>query len=337
MTAPNDNNVAHSPDKSTVGYPGKSGQTGWNWLQMVQDHAVAIMTLSLLIGVATANPAFLSYLNLANMLSQWAPAGLMAVGMTFVVIAGGFDLSIAAIFSLSSVVAAIVAEAAGVPAAFVAAIFIGGLVGAINASLIARLQINPFITTVGTGFIVTGVTFVVTGNAAFFVSNPGFGILGAGRFMGFPYSGMLLIAVLVVSSVALHRSVFGHQVFAVGGNPEASRLSGLNVPLIVGSTYALLGALAGLAGLISASQLSSAQAVMDPNILFDVLTIVIVGGTPLGGGIGSIWRTVVGLILIATISNGFVLLDISPPYQNIIKGSLIVGALALDSFLRKLR
>ncbi len=307
------------------------------WLRLAQNHAVTLMTFALVVGVATANPAFLSYLNLANMLSQWAPAGLMAIGMTYVVIAGGFDLSIAAIFSLTAVIAAIVAESLGAPAAFLAALCAGGLVGAINASLIAKLEINPFITTVGTGFIVTGVTFVVTGNASYFVTDPSFGVIGAGRLSGFPYSGMILIAVLVISAVALSKSVYGHQVYAVGGNPEASRLSGLNVPLILGSTYALLGALAGLAGYISASQLSSAQANMDPNILFDVLTIVIVGGTPLGGGIGSIWRTVVGLILIATISNGFVLLDISPSYQSIIKGSLIVGALALDSFLKRLR
>lgn len=334
MTPSNETQTAHIAGATVVGRPRRGGANG---LTFLQNHAVAIMTLILVIGVTLANPNFLSYLNLANMLSQWAPAGLMAVGMTFVVIAGGFDLSIAAIFSLSSVVAAIAAEAMGVPVALVAALLVGGLVGAVNASLIARLDINPFITTVGTGFIVTGVTFVVTGNAAFFVSAPGFGVLGAGRLMGFPYSGMLLIAVLILSAVILHKSVFGHQVFAVGGNPEASRLSGLNVPLVIGSTYALLGALAGLAGLISASQLSSAQAVMDPNILFDVLTIVIVGGTPLGGGIGSIWRTCVGLILIATISNGFVLLDISPSYQNIIKGCLIVGALALDSLLKRLR
>jgi ribose transport system permease protein len=122
----------------------------------------------------------------------------------------------------------------------------------------------------------------------------------------------------------------------VGGNPEASKLSGIPADFIIASTYILLGAGVGLSGFISASQLNSAQANLDPRILFDVLTIVIVGGTSLGGGVGSIWRTVVGLVIIATITNGFVLLDVSPFYQDVIKGLIIVGALILDSIARRI-
>lgn len=301
----------------------------------LMDYAVGVVAVLLVIVVSIRNPAFLSLINIANMLSQWAPAGLMAIGMTYVIIAGGFDLSIAAVFSLCAVVAGAVAQEQPVWLAFIAAIVAGAAVGFVNAGLIARFNINPFITTVGTGFIVTGVTYVVTKNAAFIVSNPDFGILGAARWQGVPYSGMLLILTLIVSALVLSRTIYGHVIYGVGGNIEASRLSGLRVPLIVGSTYALLGALTGVAGFISASQLSSAQSNMDPNILFDVLTIVIVGGTPLGGGMGSIGRTAIGLVLIATISNGFVLLDINPFYQNIIKGVLIVGALVLNSTLKR--
>ena len=198
--------------------------------------------------------------------------------------------------------------------------------GLANPILIADFGINPFITTVGTGFIVTGLTFVLTGNAAFMVADPFFGVLGAGRFHGVPYSGLLLIAGLIVAAFALSRTIYGHVLYAVGGNPEASRLSGLRA---ADRRKHLRSARRAhrRCGFISASQLNSAQASMDPNILFDVLTIVIVGGTPLGGGVGSIGKTAVGLIIIATITNGFVLLDISPFYQNIIKGVLIVGAL----------
>ena len=304
-------------------------------LRLIKSNAIAVVALLLVIAVTLGNPAFLSFFNSANMLSQWAPAGLMAIGMTYVIIAGGFDLSLAAGFSFCAVVAAVAAQDHSAVIAFIAATAAGGVVGLANAILIARFGINPFITTVGTGFIITGLTFVLTGNAAFMVSAPSFAVLGAGRFHGVPYSGLLLIAGLIVAAFALSRTIYGHVLYAVGGNPEASRLSGLRVPLIVGSTYVLLGTLTGVAGFISASQLSSAQANMDPNILFDVLTIVIVGGTPLGGGIGSIGKTVVGLIIIATITNGFVLLDISPFYQNIIKGVLIVGALVFDSLLKR--
>jgi ribose transport system permease protein len=147
---------------------------------------------------------------------------------------------------------------------------------------------------------------------------------------------MLLIVLFPIAGLVLSRSVYGHMIYAVGGNAEASKLSGIRADLIVASTYIFLGAGVGLAGFISASQLNSAQANLDPRILFDVLTIVIVGGTSLGGGVGSIWRTVVGLVIIATITNGFVLLDISPFYLDVIKGLIIVGALILDSMLRRI-
>ena len=176
----------------------------------------------------------------------------------------------------------------------------------------------------------------MTKNAAFIVSNPTSASSAPRAGKAFPIRGCCSIPGLVVAALVLSRTIYGHVIYGVGGNIEASRLSGLRVPLIVGSTYVLLGALTGIAGFISASQLSSAQANMDPNILFDVLTIVIVGGTPLGGGVGSIGRTAIGLVLIATISNGFVLLDINPFYQNIIKGVLIVGALVFDSTLKRL-
>jgi ribose transport system permease protein len=202
--------------------------------------------------------------------------------------------------------------------------------------LVSAFKINPFITTVGTGFVINGLSLVVTRNAAFIVSDPAFGILGAGRWHGIPYSGMLLIVLFPIAGLILSRSVYGHMIYAVGGNAEASKLSGIRADLVVASTYILLGAGVGLAGFISASQLNSAQANLDPRILFDVLTIVIVGGTSLGGGVGSIWRTVVGLAIIATITNGFVLLDISPFYQDVIKGLIIVGALILDSTLRRI-
>ena len=210
------------------------------------------------------------------------------------------------------------------------------MIGLLNGVLVAAVGINPFITTVGTGFILAGISFVVTKNAAFVVDNFAFGDLGAGRWHGFPYSGMLLLVIMAVGGLVLAKTVYGEAVYAVGGNREASRLSGIRVRTVVGSTYVLSGLSMGVAGILTASQLNSAQANLDPAIVFDVLTIVVVGGTSLAGGFGSMWRTAVGLGIVATISNGFVLLDISPFYQDIIKGSIIVGALALDVVARRL-
>jgi ribose transport system permease protein len=304
--------------------------------RLSQTYGVAIAAAILVVVVSIGNPRFLSPTNLNNMLSQWSPAGIMAVGMTLVILAGGFDLSISSGFAFCAVIAAIVGQHADPLIAIAAAILAGAAIGCANAVLISVFTINPFITTVGTGFIVNGLSLIVTKNAAFIVDNPDFGFLGAGRWHGVPYSGMLMILLLAFAEFALNRTVYGHVVYAVGGNPEASRLSGIRTNIVVASTYILLGVGVGLAGFISASQLSSAQANLDPRILFDVLTIVIVGGTSLGGGVGSIGRTCIGLVIIATISNGFVLMNVSPFYQDVIKGIIIVGALVLDAMLRKL-
>lgn len=296
-----------------------------------------ILTLVLLLAVVTiGNPAFISQQNVFNMASQWAPAGIMAVGMTFVILTGGFDLSVASAYSLCAVVAAYVGQHHAPSAAFAAAIAVGLVFGLANGILVAVVRINPFITTVGSGFIINGVALVMTQNAAFLVDNEDFGILGAGRWHGVPYSGMLLVIFLVFFGFVLARTIYGEAIYAVGGNYEASRLSGIRVRAVVASAYVLMGGCVGLAGCIAASQLSSAQANLDPGIIFDVLTIVVVGGTSLSGGSGAMWRTAVGLGIIATISNGFVLLDISPYYQSIIKGSIIVAALALDTGLTRL-
>ena len=317
-------------DRSTLALAGRYGAA------TLRTYGILIALIILVVIVFAGNPAFLSEGNIFNMLSQWAPAGIMAVGMTYVILTGGFDLSVASGYSLCAVTAAAVGQHVDPALAYLAALGAGFAIGLLNAVLVVGVNINPFITTVGTGFILGGVTFVVTGNAAFIVDDPDFGIIGYERWHGFPFSGMLLLAFLLIGGLVLAKTVYGETVYAVGGNREASRLSGIRVRTVIGSTYVLSGVCMGMAGILTASQLNSAQANLDPAIIFDVLTIVVVGGTSLAGGFGSMWRTAVGLGIIATISNGFILLDISVFYQDIIKGSIIVGALALDVLARRL-
>ena len=317
-------------DRSTLASAGRYGAA------TLRTYGILIALIILVVIVFAGNPAFLSEGNIFNMLSQWAPAGIMAVGMTYVILTGGFDLSVASGYSLCAVTAAAVGQHVDPALAYLAALGAGFAIGLLNAVLVVGVNINPFITTVGTGFILGGVTFVVTGNAAFIVDDPDFGIIGYERWHGFPFSGMLLLAFLLIGGLVLAKTVYGETVYAVGGNREASRLSGIRVRTVIGSTYVLSGVCMGMAGILTASQLNSAQANLDPAIIFDVLTIVVVGGTSLAGGFGSMWRTAVGLGIIATISNGFILLDISVFYQDIIKGSIIVGALALDVLARRL-
>jgi ribose transport system permease protein len=303
-------------------------------LPLLRRFGTLLACLALVTVVTILNPAFLSVMNLANMLSQWAPAGLMAVGMTLVVIIGGFDLSIASIYSLCAVVAALLGQHHSATSAFLGASLAGAFAGVCNATLIVGLRINPYIATVGSGFVITGISLVLTQNMAIFVSSDTFGILGAQRWHGIPISGALFVLVATMTGCALKYTVFGHMAYAVGGNAEASKLSGIPVNSVRAAAYVILGVCCGMAGFICASQLNSAQSTVDPAILFDVATIVVLGGNSFGGGVGSIWQTIVGLVMIASISNGFVMLDISPFYQSLIKGGVIVMALTFDSLLK---
>jgi ribose transport system permease protein len=302
----------------------------------LRTYGVVATLVVLVVLVSLKSSVFLHSENLMNIASQWAPAGIMAVGMTFVILTGGFDLSVGSVFSLSAVTAAGVGRTHSPLVAFAAALGVALAIGIVNGVVVTLLEVNAFIATLGSSFAVSGIGLVATGNAAYLVNNPSFSRLGAGRFHTIPYSGMVLAGALVLGGLVLARSVYGQMIYAVGGNVEASRLAGLRTRLVVGSTYALSGLCAGLAGVITASQLSSASPTISPNIVFDVITIVVVGGTSLAGGYGAMWRTAVGLGILATLQNGLNLLDIDPNYQNIIKGGIIVGALALDSYARRL-
>jgi ribose transport system permease protein len=302
----------------------------------LRTYGILLSLVILVTAVAIWSPSFATRTNIFNLSSQWAPAGIMAVAMTFVIIAGGLDLSIAAGFSLCAVTAAAVGQHSDPAIAFLAALMVGLAIGLVNGVLVVGAGLNPFITTVGTGFILSGIALVVTGNIAYVVDNPDFGTLGAGRWHGFPYSGMILIVCMVIGGLVLAKTIYGQSVYAVGGNLEASRLSGIRVRTTVASTYVLSGLGMGIAGIIAASQLSSAQADISPDIVFDVITIVVVGGTSLSGGFGSMWRTAVGLGIVATISNAFSLADVNPNYEDIVKGCIIVGALAVDVYSRRL-
>jgi ribose transport system permease protein len=299
---------------------------------VLRKYGVGITLLILICAVGYASPAFLNFANFMNIVSQWSPVGVMAVGMTYVILAGGFDLSAAAGFALCAVVAAAMGRAGfSVELSFTAAIAVGILIGAVNAILVCLVDINAFIATLGTGFMLTSVPFVVIGNPFIRVDEPGFDVLGNESWHGIPYSAMLLIALLVVGQVVLARTPYGQKIFAVGGNPEASRLFGVRVNFIRASTYVLSGMCMGVAAIISTSQLSYSASEQDPALIFDVIVSVIVGGTSLTGGFGSIWRTAAGLAILATLQNGMNLLEVNTFSQYIVKGCIIVLALGFDS------
>jgi ribose transport system permease protein len=299
-------------------------------LHSLRTVGVVFAALILLIAVTIANPSFLAYANLTNVLSQWAPVGIMAIGMTYVVITGGFDLSVGAVYTLCSVTAAALGRTEAPVVAFAAATVVGLLAGCLNGWLVAGLRVTPFIATLGSSLVFTGITLVATGNIPFVVTYAPFATVGSGRLGGFPYSGMLLLALMLLGGGVLAFTTYGQRIYAVGGNAEASWLAGIRTAWTTASAYVIAGGCAGVGGVIAASQLSSAQPSASPNLVFDVLTVVVVGGTSLAGGLGAMWRTAVGLVILATLQNGFNLLNINPYYQDIVKGLIIIGALSLD-------
>jgi ribose transport system permease protein len=294
---------------------------------------VALVVLLAILGVASPN--FFRPTNFANILAQWAPVGIMSVGTTYVILAGGFDLSVAAGFAFCAVIAAALAQA-GVPAslAFLAAIAAGVLIGFVNALLVVVLRINPFVATLASGFVLNSLPYLIVPSPFIEVDQPGFDVLGTGAWHGVPYTGLILIGFLVVSGTILAKTQYGHLLYAVGGNAEISRLFGIPVRLVVSSTYVFSGLCVGTAASLATSQLNYSASDQDPVLVFDVIVAVVVGGTSLAGGIGSMWQTAVGLAILAVLQNGLNLLDISTFYQYIIKGCLIIGAVSLDVWIR---
>jgi ribose transport system permease protein len=305
-------------------------------VELVRTYGIVIAFGILVIAVASQNSVFVSRQNLLNISSQWAPAGVMAAGLTFVLIAGGIDLSIGANFNLCAVVAAAIGQNHDPGLAFLAAMALGTGIGVVNALIITFTGIDSFIATLGVSFALTSVSEIMTGNQAYYVQNNDFLSLGSGSWHTIPYAGMVMVGTFLVLGIILARGVYGQKIYAVGGNREASRLAGLRVLTLYGSTFVLSGFCCGLAGVLSASQLGSAQYNIDPGILFDVVTMVVLGGTSLLGGYGAMWRTAVGWAFIASIGNAFNILNVNSDYQNLVKGVVLIGALAIDVYVRKL-
>jgi ribose transport system permease protein len=304
-------------------------------LHIVTNYGIVLAAILLFVILAFASPAFATKLNFSILLEQWASVGIMAAGMTLILICGGFDLSAGSAFAFCGVIAVIVANATSVPVGIVAGILTGVVIGIVNGTLVTALRINPFIATLSTGIIITGLIQGVTGGEIKIPNNSSFADIGQGEIWGFGYPVFFLIGIVIVYGFVLHRTVLGRQIYAVGGNAEAARLAGIRVSLVRLVCYVLIGAAAGLAGTIQAAHVASA----DPgagglNQLFDVFAVVIVGGTSLIGGMGAMWRTVVGIAILAMIGNGFVLLNVSSTNQQVFFGLIILVAVAIDSWTK---
>jgi ribose/xylose/arabinose/galactoside ABC-type transport system permease subunit len=293
---------------------------------------MVMFLVGLVIVTTILDPHFLDKANLLNLLRQWSPPGLMAIGMTFVIISGGFDLSVGGTYAAAAVLSAGAALHHSIPVAILVTLGMGAGIGLVNGLLITRLDVNPFVATLGMGFVITGLAEVLSGATPVFVPKSSFQTFGGGDILGLPTPGVLLIIGLVVGGLVLGRTIYGRYIYAIGGNEEASRLSGVRTRSMKALAYVMTGALAALAGCIIASRLGEGQADIGQHVELDVITIVIVGGTAVSGGEGAMWRTATGIGILAVLGNAFDRLQVDTFWQDVIKGAIIIAAIAIDSF-----
>ncbi len=317
--------------------PGAAPETPPNltWTSFIRRGMVLWLLFALIIVCRILYPGFLARDNIFNILTQNVQVGLIALGMTFVMIAGGFDLSVGAIYAAGATVYASEARTMTLPIAGLVALSVGFVAGALNGVIVTKLKVNPFVATLGTTSIFGGAAYLYSHSAPILVDRPDFIVLGAGKWFGVPISLVILVAAHAIGALVLSKTVYGRSLYAVGGNPEAARLSGLRVYLLKTSTYILVGVLAAFGGMIIASRLSIGQADIAGTMSLDAIAIVIIGGTSLFGGSGAVWRTGIGLLLLAVLTNIFDALALDSNFQSLIKGVIVIGAVALDAFSRR--
>jgi ribose/xylose/arabinose/galactoside ABC-type transport system permease subunit len=307
----------------------------WDLYALGRDYGIYGVLVAIVIAATVIYPGFLTWNNVSAVLSQNASLGIVAVGMTFVIICGGFDLSVGSVYAMSGTFAAMFAVQGHLVLGFVAGLATGAGCGFVNAYVVTRMRVNPFIATLGTSTIFTGIVLIVSHSNPITVNDPAFKMLGQGYVGVVPVSVIILVLAIALTGVLLKMGIWGRKVLSVGGNAEASRLAGLRVNLIQGGTYVVCGLLAALGGLMSASQLGVGQGTAGASTALQAIAVVVVGGTSLLGGEGSIVRTLVGLLILATLNNIFFSLAVSTEWQGISQGLIIIAAVALDQLLRR--
>lgn len=302
---------------------------------VIRDYGIVFAFVTLFVVLAVTTPNFFSGQNLLNVLNQNAFIGIAACGATIVIIGGGFDLSQGAVYALSGAVAAWMAINVDPVIGITAGVLAGAMLGAFNGFLVSVVGIHSFLATLAAGLMFGGLAISVTGGFLVDASDSStFVWLGREELIpSIPNPVLLFLLVVVVFGFLLARTKYGRYVYAVGGNPEAARLSGIRVGWVAAGTFVLSGLTASLAGLVEVSRSGTGQA--DPGgadtLALNAIAAAVIGGTSIRGGQGAIWRTVLGVLLLALITNAFNILNIEPQYQAILTGAIIVVAVALNS------
>jgi ribose transport system permease protein len=302
-----------------------------------RDYGIVGSFALLFIILSLSNETFFGKTNLLNLLDQQSFILIVAAAGTLVLVGGGVDLSIGATFALAGVIGTKVALSHGAAFGIIAGLLAGTLVGLVNGALVTWGRITPLIGTLATSFAVMGLSTIVTGGNVIVANDPAWQAYGRTQIAGVTLGTITMIIFLLLCGFLLTRTTYGRRLFATGGNPDAAWLSGIRVHRIRTFTYVLSGFSAGLAGVLISSRVGTGQADSGSDLVFIVLAGIVVGGTSIMGGSGAIWRTALGVLFVAMINNGFTLLSLDPTYEQIVEGSLILLAVGIDAWSKKVR
>ena len=300
-----------------------------NWLGRF---GLLFALVAIVAALSVVKPTFLTVPNLINVVRQISINGILAVGVTYVLLTGGVDLSLGSVVALTGVVAAGFAHPDQYPVIVpvLMGVLAGGLCGAANGLVVTKGRVAPFIVTLGMMTIARGLALVLSGGRPVSNLSKQFTWLGSGNLCGIPIPIVILFAIALLSYLFLKNIRLGRYIYAVGGNENAARASGINTNAVKMFAYTLCGAMAGLAGVVLASRITTGQPNAGVGYELDAIAAVVIGGTSLSGGTGGVGGTILGALLMGVINNGLDLLNVSSYYQQIVKGVIIIGAVWLD-------
>jgi ribose transport system permease protein len=332
-----------TPPPTTIDYrtpppppPPPAGRIEGNRINWRDEVGLVIVYLLLFAALTwLAWPYFHKVRNLLNILVAVSTIGIISVAMTMVIVSGGIDLSIGSVVAISGVVIAYLSHYVPIPFAVGAALLTGAAVGALNGAAISFARINPLIATLGTLSIVRGLAFAFSGGLTQSISDPSFQFLGRGFVFGIPFPAIVMVVLFLLTAWVMSWTVFGRNIYAIGGNAQASRLAGIAVTPLRMTVYILSGLSAALGGIFLASQLGAAAPQAALGLELSVIAAVILGGTSLSGGKGTIWGTLLGVLIMGTLNNGLTLLNVSSYYQDVARGTVLLLAVGLDQLRQR--
>ena len=321
---------------------GKFSMKGRNWKQFLSDNKPVVVLLILIVTMSFLSDRFLTWSNIITVLRQTSINAVIATGMTFAILIGGIDLSVGSVLAITGAIAAsLVASGMNIVLVIVLNLLIGLAIGLVNGLLISKGRLQPFIATLGTMTLLRGLTLVYTQGRPISIfgsdASAVFSKIGTGYFLGVPIPVYIMLVVFFISWYILNHLKIGRYTYALGSNEEATMYSGIKTDNIKLFVYAAAGLLAALAGIIVTARLGSAQPTAGSGYELDAIAAVVIGGTSMAGGIGTIFGTAIGAIIIGILDNALNMLQVSSYYQDVAKGVVILIAVLLDRKQRKSR